>query len=210
VSQMTASGRIAHKHMDAETLITRLRNHFPKLERSAGDFVIPLGDCRAEFFCINSQHLDFRISPVASDGANRATTSKAITAIEMLVQSTDVLWEGLRSSLRHPRSRKFPTLIRCVIQDTQSRVPLLIHDSSSPLRSPGAKTAYAMSLIFCITGAFLVVWQLHTSEPSGARTANILAIALPIGVAVISTPAPILINWREWKKTFTWRYVRIG
>jgi hypothetical protein len=208
-SQITVSGRIQHKHMDTTLLMKRVEECFPKLERSDADFVIPLADCRAEFFCTSSQSLDFRIAPSESDGAGRVTSSKAVTAIEMLVRSTDTLWVGMRRALKVRRLRRYPVLDRCVIEDTQSRSILLVRDSLSPLRSPGAKVAYIISFLFCIIGLALILWQLSRRQPADSRIANVITIAVSLGIAALSTPLPIVINWRDWKRTFAWRYVRL-
>jgi hypothetical protein len=208
-SQITVSGRIQHKHMDTALLISRVEKRFPKLERSESDFVIPLNDCRAEFFCTSTQSLDFRIAPNESGSTDRATISKAVVAIEMLVRSTDSLWPGLRRALKVSRLRRYPVLDRCVIEDTRSRSILLVRDSLSPLRSPGAKVAYVISFLFCITGLALIIWQLKRQQPADSRIANAITIAVSFGIAALSTPLPILINWRDWKKMFAWRYVRI-
>lgn len=209
-NQITVSGRIKHKHMNTDLLITSARKHFPKLELSDYDFVIPLADCRAQFFCNSTRSLDFRIVPNTSDGVNRASAARAVTAIEMLVRSTDTIWEGMRQALGSRRFWRKPTLDRCVIEDTQSRSVLLVRDSESPLRSAGAKVAYIMTGIFLAVGLALVLWQLKKHQTTDARTANILTITLSLGVAALATPLPILISWREWKKSFTWRYIRIG
>jgi hypothetical protein len=192
--------------MDPEILRMRVQNTFPQLEQSEGDFTISLPDCRAVFFCTHTGELDFQVTPLGS-GANQA--SKAITAIEILVPSTDALWEGLRSSLRIGRLRKYPTLIECAIKDAQSRTKLLVRDSISPLLSSGAKLAYAISFLYCILGVVLVLWQLHIRESADIRTANILTVTLSLGIAAVSVPIPIVTNWREWKKSFSWRYARV-
>jgi hypothetical protein len=208
-SQITVSGRVQHKEMDAQAIINLLRKAFPRLEPSDYDFVIPLNDCRAQFFCTSTRCLEFRIQPETSSGPDRARSSKAVTAIEILVRSTDTLWDGMRNALGiKPFSRR-PTL-DCVIEDTQSRTTLLVRESASPLRSPGAKVAYVISAIFCAATAFLILWQIHTRQPSKDRITNILTVLLSLGVAALTIPVPILVNWREWKKALNWRYVRAG
>jgi len=207
VSQVVLSGTIMHEHMETETLIARVRTTFPKLECSAWDFVIPLGDCRAEFFCLSTQTIDFRIVPSES-GWGHVGSSRVIPVIEILVRSTDALWEGLRSSLRVGHLGKRPRLTDCAIVDDSSKASLLIRDQVSPLRSLGAKISYAFSFIFCAAAIALVIWQLHTKQSADVRAANILAITVPLGVAAVASPIPILITWREWR-AFTWRYRRI-
>ena len=209
-SQITVSGRIQHKDMDATILMKRIRKHFPRLEASDYDFTIPLGDCRAQFACENIGNLDFRIVPTASDGASPVTTSSAVTAIEMLVRSTDTLWRGVRKSLATPYLRKHPILEECRIEDTQTKFTLLTRDATSPLRSTGAKVAYLMSVLFFIAAIILVLWQLRMHQSADTRTANILTITLSLGAAALSAPIPILVDWRDWKKTLKWRYARVG
>lgn len=209
-TQVTVSGRIQHRKMDAPALMRRIRKHFPQVEASDYDFTIPVEECRAQFVCGNIGNLDFRIIPSTSDGVRPVSTESTVTAIEMLVRSTDKLWPDVRKSLTTNYLWKRPVLTECRIEDTQSKFTLLIRDTASPLRSPGAKIAYAISAFFFITAIALVVWQLRMHQSADARTANILAIALALGVAAVSAPVPILINWRDWKKSLQWRYARVG
>ena len=208
-TQITVSGRIQHKDMDATALMKRVRKHFPKLEASDYDFTIPLVDCRAQFACENTGNLDFRIIPIASDSANTTTTSSAVTAIELLVRSSDMLWRGVRKSLTTRYLRRHPILEQCRIEDTQTKFTLLTRDVS-PLRSAGAKVAYLMGVLFCAAIIALVLWQLRMRQSADTRTANILTIAVSLGVAAVTAPVPILINWRDWKRNLKWRYARIG
>ena len=203
--QMMASGRIKHKNMNLEAVKTRVRERFPKLEESDGDFAIPLVDCRAVLWCQHNKELLFKVAPQENNGTNRA-----VTEIELLAPSTDSLWEGLRDSLKYGLYGRYPALTQCCIEDRRSKAKLLIRDPvPSPLRSPGAKVAYIMSILFGVACAALVVWQLHLHQSRDTRVANILAIALATGVAAVSMPVPILINWRDRKKTSTWRYARV-
>lgn len=190
----------------------RIRKHFPQVEASDYDFTIPIPaeECRAQFVCGNIGNLDFRIVPSISDGMRPVSTASAVTAIEMLVRSTDKLWPDVQKSLTSNYLRKRPILTQCRIEDTQSKFTLLIRDTASPLRSPGAKIAYAISALFFIAAIALVVWQLRMRQPTDVRTTNILAIALALGVAAVSAPVPIFVNWRDWKKSLQWRYARIG
>jgi|SRR5271165_2277501 len=210
-SQMVASGRIRHENMAPEAMTARVREHFPKLEESDGDFVIPLADCRAVMFCQHNGELFFEVTPLVSGGDNRVVTEidRVVTEVELLVPSTDSLWEGLRNSLKRGPGKKYPTLTECSIEDRRSKAKLLLRDPISPLRSPGAKIAYSMSLLFCVIGVILVVWQFHMRQSADARTANVLAVALAFGVAAASMPVPILMNWRERKNASAWRYARV-
>jgi len=196
--------------MHATALMTRIRKFFPRVEESDYDFTIPLGECRAQFVCGNIGNLDFRIIPSATDSLQHTSSESAVTAIELLVRSTDMLWPGIRKSLTTKHFWKRPILTECRIEDTQSKFTLLIRDTASPLRSPGAKVAWVISLLFAIAIMALVVWQLHASEPSNIRSTNILTIALALGTAALSAHIPIFINWRDWKKSLQWRYTRVG
>jgi hypothetical protein len=209
-TQVTVSGRIRHSEMNAVALMDRIRRHFPQVEASDYDFTIPMGDCRAQFVCGNIGNLDFRIVPSVSDGARPSSTASAVTSVEMLVRTTDKLWPDVRKSLTTKYLRKRPILTECRIEDTQSKFTLLIRDTESPLASSGAKIAYAMSLIFCLAAIPLVFWQVKIHQSADTRTANILAIALTLGAAAVSVPIPIVVNWRDWKKSLPWRYARIG
>ena len=204
------SGRIQHREMNAAALMKRIRTHFPQAEASDYDFTIPIDECRAQFVCGNIGNLDFRIVPPISDDMRPVSTASAVTAIEMLVRSTDKLWPDVQKSLTSNYLRKRPILTECRIEDTQSKFTLLIRDTASPLRSSGAKIAYAISALFFIAAIALVVWQLRMRQPTDVRTTNILAIALALGVAAVSAPVPIFVNWRDWKKSLQWRYARIG
>jgi hypothetical protein len=56
--------------------------------------------------------------------------------------------------------------------------------------------------------AILIYWQFRTPNSREVRQANVLGIALALFVAAISTPVPVLMSWREWKGSLSWKYVR--
>ncbi|MFI0141994.1 hypothetical protein [Streptomyces luteogriseus] len=126
----------------------------------------------------------------------------------MLITSTNVLWDGLEKSLRKGRIGGRPALDSCHIEDVQSRNKLLVCDMTSPLWSVGAKVAYIVSTLCVIAALGLIAWQLQGQSDGSARQSNILGISLGLFLPALTTPAPIIVNWLEWKKQLTWKFVR--
>jgi len=194
--------------MTPDAVRDRVKRSFPRVLPGGADFYIQLNDCKVEFFCSSTTVLEFSIIP--TDAANPNRTVRAVTAAELLVRSTDTIWHGLQKSLRCGVLGKRPKMDRCAIEDSQSRSTLLVRDDRSPLVSPGAKVAYVASFLFAIVGAALIYWQLRDTGPVDSQGANILSIALSLGVAAFSMPVPIFVNWIQWRKSLVWRYVRAG
>jgi len=208
-SQIAASGIIYHSDMDEATVLAKVKSRFPKAAIGGMDFVIPLGDCEAEFYRTNSTALEFHVKPVSSSGSTGAPNpARAVTAAEMLVRATETLWFGLEQSLRTGRWKHRPTLKRCSIEDTYTTTTLLARETQSPLLSSGAKVAYAFSVLYLVAAIILTYWQFATPHSKDVRQANVLGIALALVVAAVSTPAPVFMSWREWKGSLSWKYVR--
>lgn len=209
-SQIVAFGRIRHKKMSIETLRARVKDQFPKLDRSDGDFAIPLDDhCKAVFVEEHESVLSFTVK------TDEAGTGRVAAAVRVLVPATDTLWEGLRPALRVNNREPgeddlpdgYPTLSQCCIKDKQSHSPLLTrYTAPSPLRSRSAKVTYVMSVLFCLVGGLLIGLQFPWHESADARNANIWAIAVAFGVAAVSVLIPVMMNWREWERTPVWRF----
>jgi hypothetical protein len=208
-SQIAASGTIYHSDMDEETVLAKVKARFPKAARGGMDFVIPLGDCEAEFYRANSTALEFHVKPVSSSGSIGPNPARAVTAAEMLVRATETLWYGLEQSLRSRGWRhRRPTLVRCSIEDTYTTTTLLARETQSPLLSSAAKVAYTFSVLYVLAAVILAYWQFMTPSTKEARQANVLGIALALLVAAVSTPVPVFMSWREWKGSLSWKYVR--
>jgi hypothetical protein len=208
-SQIAASGTVYHSDMDEATVLAKVQARFPKVAVGGMDFIIPLGDCEAEFYRTNSTVLEFHIKPVSSSGSAGPNPSRAVTAAEMLVRATETLWFGLEQSLMTGRWRhRRPTLVRCSIEDIYTTTTLLARETQSPLRSSGAKVAYGFSALYIVAAVILTYWQFTTPNSRDVRQANVLGIALALVVAAVSTPVPVLMSWREWKGNLSWKYVR--
>ncbi|MEU6877963.1 hypothetical protein [Streptomyces sp. NPDC046712] len=198
---------IEHVEMDSAAVLTKVQTAFPRAAQGAMDFVVPLNDCEVEFYCTSTTALEFRVRASAT-GPSTSNSARSVTAVELLVRSTGVLWAGLEKALRGDGRKGRPTLARCVIEDPYSRGILLMCDMESPLRSTGARVGYVFSAFFTIVGVALIVWQFLTPHTASDREANLLGISLSLFVAAISIQIPPIINWREWKKELSWKYVR--
>ncbi|MFC8358791.1 hypothetical protein ACFUIY_02860 [Streptomyces griseorubiginosus] len=192
--------------MSPTEILNKVKTAFPRAAAAGLDFTIPLGDCEASFYCMSNTRLEFRVKTVAS-GASPGGP-RVVTSTQMLITSTNVLWDGLEKSLKVSRFRARPSLNGCHIEDVQSRNKLLFCDMSSPLWSAGAKVAYIVSGICAIAAAALILWQLQTQHDSNSQQANILGISLGLLLPAITTPIPVIVNWLEWKKQLTWKFVR--
>lgn len=208
-SQFTVSGTIHHPDMDAVAVLAKIKARFPNAAIGGMDFIIPLGDCEAEFFRAHSAELEFHVRPVSSRGLGGPNPARAVTATEMLVRATETLWFGLEKSLRTGGWRhRRPTLVRCSIEDVNTTTALLARETQSPLLSSGAKVAYIFSILYILAATILIYWQFMTPNSKGVRQANVLGISLALFVAAVSTPVPLFMSWREWKGNLSWKYVR--
>jgi hypothetical protein len=187
-------------------VLNKVKSYFPRAIPAGLDFTVPLGDCEASFYCISNTSLEFRVKTVAT-GANPGGP-RVVTSTQMLITSTNVLWSGLEKSLKSSRFRGRPSLSSCHIEDVQSRNRLLVCETSSPLRSIGAKAAYIVSILFAAAAIILIAWQLHSQSDNNSQQANILGISLSLFIPVLTTPVPVIVNWLEWKKQLTWKFVR--
>src|SRR4051794_1449003 len=97
-SQITVSGLIQHRQMPRNEVVKRIREYFPNLQVGPPDFVIPLSDAYAEFYCDSAINLQFRIVP---GNAGSKSALRAVPAAEVLVRSTETLWKGLEMALCH-------------------------------------------------------------------------------------------------------------
>lgn len=202
--QITVTGLIEHAEMDSSALLTKIQTAFPRAAAGGMDFVIPLNDCEVHLYCMSTSSLEFHVKATPSAG------SRSVTVVELLVRSTSILWSGLERSLKTDGRSGKVSLTRCVIEDTSSRGTLLTCDMTSPLHSTGARVAFSFSGIFVLTAIGLILWQVFTPHSGPDREANLLGITLSLFVTAITTPIPIIINWREWKKELSWKYVRSG
>ena len=214
VSQVVVTGSIAHHPMETAKLIACVRENFPALVEGGTrlnanpqpDFSIRFPDCLAEFFCLSTTSLDFVISVAPSNSKRERQQERAVSATESLVRTCETLLAGLTTALRRRYTRRKPRLEMCVVEDPFSRSTILLRGTASPLRSAGAKISLGLMLFWLIVAGALTWWQIGVHQSADSRRANILAICLSLGVAAISTPLPILINWREWKHNPAWRY----
>lgn len=190
--------------MDSTVLLTKIQTVFPRAAAGGMDFVIPLNDCEVHLYCMSTSSLEFHVKATSS------VSSRSVTVVELLVRSTSVLWSGLERSLKADGRSGKATLASCVIEDTSSRGILLTCDMISPLRSTGARVAFFFSGIFTLAAIGLILWQVFTPHSGADREANVLGISLSLFLTAITTPIPIIINWREWKKELSWKYVRSG
>jgi len=214
VSQVVVAGSLAHHHMTTVDLIEHVRAHFPTLAPGGTkpnasplpDFSIQFKDCLAEFFCISTTSLDFTLSVVHGNNESERQQERAVAATESLVRTCETILGDLTVALRRPYSRRKPRLEMCIVEDPFSKSTILVRGTASPLRSAGAKLSFALALFWLVVAGTLIWWQIHVHQSTESRRANILAIGLALGVAAISTPVPIIMNWREWKRSPTWRY----
>ncbi|MFC4033857.1 hypothetical protein ACFO3J_20580 [Streptomyces polygonati] len=199
---------IEHAEMDSAALLAKIQTAFPRAALGGLDFLVPLNDCEVQFYCMSTSALEFRVKATASSssGAN----ARSVTAVELLVRSTGVLWAGLEKALKVGGRRGRPNLARCVIEDASYRGALLTCDMTSPMRSTGARVSFGLAAIFTLVGIGLIIWQFSTPHSGSDREANVLGISLSLFVSAIALPVPIFINWREWKKELSWKYVRSG
>ncbi|WP_214929840.1 hypothetical protein [Streptomyces sp. ISL-98] len=206
--QIIVSGLVEHSQMDAAQVLAKVQSRFPRASAAGLDFVVPLMDCEAEFFCVSSTNLEFRVKALVAGAAAASSSSRTVTAAEMLVRATESLWGGLEASLNSGRRRGRPTLVRCSIEDTQSRTTLLACETVSPLRSSGAKLAFAIGAVLTLAAIVLIFWQTVTPHSKEARESNILGISISLFVSAGLVQLPIFANWIEWKKELSWKYVR--
>lgn len=213
VSQVVINGSLTHHQMAPARLIECVRAHFPTLVPGGTsvsvnvqpDFSIQFKDCLAEFFCNSTTSLDFVLTLSRSDQRGRQQ-ERAVAATESLVRTCENMLSGLTNALRRPYTRRKPRLEMCIVEDPDSKSTILLRGTASPLRSAGAKFSFGLMLCWLIVAGGLTWWQIGVHQSADSRRANILAIGLSLGVAAISTPVPILINWREWKRNPMWRY----
>lgn len=203
--QITVTGLIEHAELDSAALLTKIQTAFPRAAPGGLDFMVPLNDCEVHLYCMSTTALEFRVR-----ATNATAGARSVTAVELLVRSTEVLWTGLEKSLEaNGRSGK-PSLSRCVIEDANSRSILLTCDMASPLRSSGARVSFGLAAFFSLVAVGLIIWQIYTPHSASDREANLLGISLSLFVAAITAPLPTFITWREWKKELSWKYVRSG
>lgn len=206
---VTARGLVTHTARTPDEVFIAISAAFPKAARGGMDFTVPLGDCTANFYCRSHTTLEFHIHVTGFSNQNQGVVGAA-TEAEMLIRSMEILWKGITSSLRSASLRRRPELSRCHIEEPASTAALLVCEIVSPLKSPGARISYLFSGLFALTALVLVLWQRTAPQSHDTRQSNILGILLSLVVAAVSTPIPILVNWREWKRQLVWRYVRSG
>jgi hypothetical protein len=214
VSQVVVTGSLAHHRMATAELVEHVRSAFPTLVPGGTrlnaspqpDFSVQIRDCLTEFFCDSTTSLDFTISVIHSDSESGRQQERAVAATESLVRSCGTILDGLNVSLRRRYSRRKPKLELCIVEDPFSKSTILTRGTVSPLRSAGAKWSFGLAVFWLIIAGILVWWQSRVHQSAESRLTNILTIGLSLGVAAISTPIPIVINWREWKRNPTWRY----
>lgn len=207
LGQVIVTGRIEHSEMIPNVVLSRILKGFPKAKTGGSDFILPLPNCEVEFFCASTKSLEFSISPTNYNGKVSEVSNRTVTSAEVLIRATESLWAGLEGVLKASWHSRRPRLKSCNLEDPHSLGVLLTRDTDSPLRSPGAKFSWWTSTLFAILAAGLVIWQLHQPE-SDARTSNLLSIVIGLGAVVAGIAIPTLINWRTWKKSFVWKYVR--
>lgn len=195
-------GSLTHPPLDQKELLSRLQRAFPQATIGGFEFIIRLQDCQVQLFSNSVHDLDFEIS-VTEEAGDLDTVAKS----EMLVRAADVLWARLRRELRAVLKRG-PRLRNCAVVDVRSRHQLLLREERSPLRTPGARLAYAFVIGYVLLTLGLVSWQMQDPVQQQARTGNILTIATSLGVAALGTLLPLLVNWVDWRRTPVWRYVR--
>jgi hypothetical protein len=205
-SQIAINGKIRHKRMTQDEILRRIRLGFPNTKLGERDFVLYLNSSRVSFYCAGTGNLEFSITPVNPVGQSALVSERTVTSTEILIRAADELWPNLRRDLTAGIFKRRPELNMCNLEDPESLGVLLKRDRSSPLRSPGAKLAWVLSAFFLILALALTIWQLTSYKPSGARTSNILTILTSLSVAAITVPAPILLNWFDWKKASVWKY----
>jgi hypothetical protein len=205
--QVIVTGRIEHSKMLPDVVLSRILKSFPKVKSGGSDFILPLPNCEVEFFCASTTSLEFSISPTNYKGKVSEVSNRTVTSAEVLIRATESLWTGLEGVLRASWHSRRPRLKSCNLEDPHSLGVLLTRDTDSPLCSPGAKFSWWASVLLVTLTVGLVIWQLHQPE-SDARTSNLLGIIIGLGGIAVGIPIPTLINWRNWKKSFVWKYVR--
>ena len=207
-SQVLVRGRVQHAKMESGKVLNRLMEHFPQVQMTGQDFSISVAECKVNCFRSSSTTLDFTIELDPSESSSKSAPQRVVAATEILVRSTDTVWSGFSTALRTRRIIGTPKMDYCVIEDVSSKNSLIIREHQSPLWSPAAKVTYLLVVVFLITMAVLIHWQDTVHQADSARTANLLAVVIPLAVAAIGTPLPVFIQVMEWKKGLVWRYVR--
>lgn len=207
-SQVLVTGRILHTKLPPDEVLRKIKGHFSHVELVGQDFAIQLADCKISCFRSNVTTLDFTIEINILVDAPKSGPQRVVAATEMLIRATDTTWVGFFTSLRCGRLRRRPVMDLCVIEDQMSKNTLLVREQNSPLRTSAAKITYLLSFSFLAVMAGLIYWQFAVHQPSASRLANLLAIILPLSIAAIGTPIPVIMQWLDWRRNLVWRYVR--
>jgi hypothetical protein len=213
-SQVVVIGNLTHHQMDRLKLIQHLQTHFPTLALGSlrenaspqPDFSIQFRDCITEFFCNSTRNFDFVITVAPNNTQHGRQQERAVAATETLVLACENLLGDLTLALRRPHTRRKPRLRLCKVQDPDSNSAILIRGTPSPLTSPGGKLSIGLAIFWLIVAGALSWWQLRLHQPADSRRTNILAVGLSLGVAAVTTPLPIVTNWRDSKRNPAWRY----
>jgi hypothetical protein len=208
VSQVLVRGRVLHAKMTPDKVLDRITSYFPQTELTGQDFTILLAECQVSCFRSSSTTLDFSIEIDLSANSSKSGPQRVVAATETLVRSTDTVWTGFHSALRSGYVRGAPKMDFCVIEDALSKHSLIVREQQSPLRSPAAKVSYFISILFLAIMAYLIHWQAQVHQSSSSKLANMLTVIIPLAIAAVGTPVPVVIQWLEWKKSLVWRYVR--